>query len=135
MKTKKSPFTMISGFVQTRNHPLVLFQYDELLEHGAEDTDVGRLDRTTGQWASFELEWSATRLWAAKTLFPIVATGPAGRVAVKARSGVPHDEEVIFAGARGPEGLGDIRDLRLIGKHLYATGMNRQVYRRNPTAG
>jgi hypothetical protein len=58
----------------------------------------------------------------------LFAVGPDGRVLVGSTGG--DKEELIDATKNGPGLHGDIRDLRFIGKHLYAAGMGRQVYRR-----
>jgi hypothetical protein len=126
----KPPVSLITGYVQDRNHILVLLRYDELEERGAENTNARRWDRRTNSWANFPVLWSATRLWADPSGLPIILTGPAGKVAIKAKPVVPPDEEDIWPGRGGPALLGDIRDLRLIGQHLYVAGMGRQVYRR-----
>lgn len=135
MAKKTDGLSYVTGFVQNKGYLFALMRYDELEEAGHGDTDIARWDRANKRWASFSLEWAATHLHVASTPTPFAAyaTGPEGRVVIKTASKA--DEELIFPGADGPEGLGDIRDLRLIGETLYATGMNRQVYRRKPTGG
>jgi hypothetical protein len=58
----------------------------------------------------------------------LVIMGAGGYVAVV--TGGTVTEEMVDESVEGPRGRGNIRDMRLIGGHLYAAGMNRQVYRR-----
>ncbi len=76
------------------------------------------------------LAWIATRLAAAPGDGEVYIAGPGGVVATW--HGDRLDHEVIDGSDDGPPGHGEIRDLRWVGKALYAAGMNRQVYRRVP---
>lgn len=125
-----TPLSFLSGFVQSREIGRVIAQIDELTDQGSTQCWLMRWTRNDQKWARFVLEWSATRLWMElghETL--LFAVGPEGRVAVGTTSGIT--EELIDPSAEGPASRGHIRDLRGIGKTLYACGMGRQVYRRD----
>jgi hypothetical protein len=120
-----------SGFVQDRNVVRVIASIDVLRGHDEPDCWLlMKWVRAEDQWLHFSLEWSATRLWVVEQPdLLVLATGPEGRVALLTRTG--NSEEIIDSSREGPRARGPIRDLRGIGKHLYACGMGRQVYRRD----
>jgi hypothetical protein len=85
--------------------------------------------KSENKWQYFPIDWPATRMWAlSKPDIQVFVTGPDGIVFIATLSG--NTEEEIDSSAEGPRARGPIRDLRFIGDHLYATGMGRQVYRR-----
>jgi hypothetical protein len=130
MTKGKLPLSFITGCVQNSDALWGVWRMDAFEDAGEDASDFGLYERSTGQWGHASLDWAATRIVApSKTRYEIYVTGPEGRVAVKTQVG-KFDEEEIWPGRNGPEDLGDITDLRFIGKHLYATGMGRQVYRR-----
>jgi hypothetical protein len=129
---KKPPVSSFFGYVQNRGHVFVLSRLDAFEAAGEPDTTIFDLDLSKGGRSVSFVDWAATHLWADPANgFPVFIAGPEGKVAIKtAPSEAGMSEEEIWPGKQGPKSLGDIRDLRMIGKHLYAAGMGRQVYRR-----
>ena len=127
--SSSNPYSFLSGFAQDRNLGRVIAQVDELKDAGSTSTTILSWTRENGRWFSFRLDWHATRICVVeKPIRQLRATGPAGLVSINTREGAI--EEVIDSSDNGPRRRGDIRDLRLIGEHVYVTGMSRQVYRR-----
>jgi len=96
---------------------------------GGTTTELLRFSTTGARVATAGIPWSATRIAALdeKQLF---ITGPAGLVGIKDSPGPVSKREEICSGKLGPEGIGEIRDMRNIGGNLFVAGMGRQVYRR-----
>jgi hypothetical protein len=129
MASNSNPFSFLSGFVQDRNTGRVIAQIDDLKDAGATDSHLMKWIRSEGRWYSFDLEWHATRLCIVTSPeLHLLAVGPAGIAYVGTAAG--NAEEEIDPTDDGPRRRGDIRDLRIIGAHVYAAGMSRQVYRR-----
>ena len=124
-----NPYSFISGFVEDKNTARAIAQIDELKEAGATDSELLKWTGADGKWYSFDLEWHATRVCVLqKPELTVIAVGPAGIVVEGSSAGV--QEGNIDDSEDGPMRRGDIRDLRVIGKWVYAAGMSRQVYRR-----
>lgn len=124
-----NPFSFLSGIVQDRNVGRVIAQVDELKEAGSTNSRLLRWTRSDGKWQSYRLKWHAIRLGVIPGSDPvIVAIGPDGSY-IEGTSAGP-SEGYIDNSDDGPNRRGDIRDLRIIGGHAYATGMSRQIYRR-----
>jgi|GEM_PF-1226058 len=124
-----TPFSFLSGFVQDRNTARVIAQVDQLRDQGSTASRLMKWTRDEGQWMSFRLEWTATRMWVlTKPEMQVFAIGPDGIVSVGTSKGM--SEEEVDPGDDGPRRRGPIRDLQFIGSHLYVAGMSRQVYRR-----
>ena len=129
MQAATNPYSFLSGFVEDKNTGRVIAQIDELKDAGATDSELLKWTRTDRKWYSFDLSWHATRICVLhKPELQVIAVGPDGIVAVGSTAGVT--EEEIDNSDDGPKRRGDIRDLRIIGKHAYVAGMSRQVYRR-----
>lgn len=80
-------------------------------------------------WSSYRIALTARRMWLLDEPQPkLVVMGAGGYVVVISDVGMT--EEMVDESDDGPRYRGNIRDMRLIGDHLYAAGMNRQVYRR-----
>ena len=78
---------------------------------------------------SFMLPWEARGISYQEYPGPHgIVMGPFGQIRVSAPQG--NTDESVALDDRGPSGLGVLRDLRAIGQHAYAVGMNRQCYRR-----
>jgi hypothetical protein len=78
---------------------------------------------------SFMIPWEAKALCYVPNPSPhVVIVGPFGDVLVSTPRG--NGNEMVDASEDGPSGRGVLRDLRLIGRHVYAAGTHRQVYRR-----
>jgi len=123
-------FNFLSGFVQSHEFARVIAQDDELLAADVNHSLIMKWNEADQEWSYFDLDWIATRLWVMfEPNIQLFATGPAGIVSVVTAQ--DDNEEMIDDSPEGPCGHGDIRDLRLIGEHLYVTGMGRQVYRRD----
>ena len=123
-----NPLSFVSGCILDQDQILVTAQIDELVEAGETDSFVLKWKRSDCKWREVcDLEWSATCLCSGQT-DQIFSTGPLGRVVIHDGNG--SREEDIDNSSQGTSLHGDIRDLQLIGEHLYTTGMGRQVYRR-----
>jgi hypothetical protein len=80
-------------------------------------------------WTSFKIPLTAIRMCQLPGTDPeLVVMGAGGYVHVVSQRRIV--EEMIDLTNEGPRLRGNIRDMRLIGDHIYAAGMNRQVYRR-----
>jgi hypothetical protein len=107
----------------------VIAQIDKLADAGSTRNQIMKWSRPTNGWSYFVIEWSAIRL--AMRLGPqseLYALGANGEVLVASPAG--STEERVNASDEGPRLRGPMRDMRWIGDHLYASGMARQVYRR-----
>jgi len=127
--TKKTPtpYSFGAGFVQDRGTLRVIAQIDALADAGETASQV--MKWASGKWGHFAIEWTAVRIWYTAEPLQAFFMGPDGEILV----GTPKDgprEETLDETTEGPQGRGPLRDLRLIGSHLYAAGMSRQVYRR-----
>lgn len=129
MKGKtRLPISYVAGSIYFSDCVAVLARMDEIEERGGGFTKILTLRRLQRRAGSYAVEWDAIRVCATGEPHAIYAVDVTGRfVAIVDRK---LSEESIWPGPEGPEVLGDIRDLRLIGGCLYAAGMNRQVYRR-----
>jgi hypothetical protein len=91
-------------------------------------TNVLRWTRPDG-WAGLTLQGPIVALCAVYQPEPMVLfLGPEGQVHILRPGG--QADEFVDATDQGPPGRGVLRDMRLIGGHVYVTGMGRQVYRR-----
>ena len=126
-KKSPTPFSFGPGFVQDRGTIRVIAQLDELVDAGETESEI--MKWVSGSWSQFSLDWSAVRLCQVVAPPQVFTLGPDGQIMIGSSSGAPQ-EETLDDTMEGPEGRGPLRDLRWIGKHLYAVGMSRQVYRR-----
>jgi hypothetical protein len=128
-KKTPTPYSFGPGHVQDSETIRVISQIDSLVDAGEIASNVMKWTRKDGSWNSFSIEWSAVRLWlTTKPQTELCILGPDGEALVVSRTG--HAEEALDGTVQGPQGRGPLRDLRWIGGHLYASGMSRQVYRR-----
>lgn len=124
-----TPYSFGSCHVQNRGTIRVISQFDDLADAGEIASNVMKWIAKDGSWNSFSVEWSAVRLWlTTEPQIELCILGPSGEAMVVSQTG--HGEETLDETMQGPQGRGNLRDLRFIGKHLYAAGMSRQVYRR-----
>lgn len=129
-KKKESDISFLSGFVQSRDVARVIAVIDEMAEEGENYSWLMKWTASDEKWVRFDVPWAATRMWVITDRgVEVVTTGPEGRVSILTPSG--NSEEEIDNSPDGPPTAGEIRDLRGIGKGLYACGMWRQVYRRD----
>lgn len=119
-----------SGFVQSRDIARVIGQFDLLMQIGTGASLSQKWTRGAPKpWSVQPVDFTANRIWAYATpTEKVFLMGPAGEVLITTDTG--STQETIEPGKEGPERYGDLMDLRHIGKHLYACGMSRQVYRR-----
>lgn len=85
-------------------------------------------DGQAGKWGLFPMKWIPTRVATLRGPKPCVYA-----LATDGTVGLGHGdyrEEQIDASAQGTRARGPMRDIRVIGDTVYATGMGRQVYRR-----
>ena len=80
-------------------------------------------------WSSTKINLTAIRMCVLNEPGnQLVVMGKGGYVVVMSDGQIT--EEMVDESDKGPRFKGNIRDMRLIGNHLYAAGMSRQVYRR-----
>ena len=119
------------GWVYTRDRVYIVAHAPELERQRMYLTLVLRW---VGEWASFRIDWPVAALCATQPPeLTVYFVGPQGQVQVAVPSGF--SQEVVDDSDEGPAHRGDLRDMRLIGEHVYVTGMGRQVYRRTDRAG
>lgn len=104
-----------------------------VITHVGEGADavpaLAHWDEQAGKWGLFPMKWIPTRV--------ATITGPKPCVyalAADGRVGFGHgnySEQTIDDSKEGTRARGPMRDIRVIGAELYATGMGRQVYRRS----
>jgi len=112
--------------VYRRDRVFVLAHMPELEEQGIHITQVFRW---SDEWSTFRIEWGCTALCAMEIPEPgLLSMQPEGRIHVASSSGFT--EEHVDNSDEGPAHRGVLRDIRLIGEHIYVAGMKRQVYRR-----
>jgi hypothetical protein len=123
-------FTFKTGFVEHKDSVCFVTQIDALAEAGCEDSSLLVLTPSSSGWRSAHVQWPAIRVYVSPTpdarLFML---GVGGEV-LEAVEGASRSESMIDPGPGGVKSRGPMCDLRWIGGHLYAAGMNRQVYRR-----
>lgn len=80
-------------------------------------------------WTSQRIALTARRMWVfSEPRKQSIIMGEGGYLLVLSDGTIR--EEMVDQSDDGPRYRGNMRDLRFIGGHLYAAGMNRQVYRR-----
>jgi photosystem II stability/assembly factor-like uncharacterized protein len=115
------------AFVFSRDRAYVLATLPELEEQHLDFTQV---IRKTDEWASFRIDWTAVHLCVSEIPeLTLLCMGLYGRIYIATSSGF--SEEEVDISSEGPANRGDLRDIRLVGEHVYVTGMGRQVYRRD----
>ena len=120
-------FSFTTGVVRYKDLFYLIATEDKLARKQTPHASILTWDQ--GQWGQGDVEWTAVSVCAVK--YPqeqMVAVGETGEAQV-CGSGEEHDEE-IRDGVVKPDDRGDLRFVRSIGGHAYATGMDRQVYRR-----
>jgi hypothetical protein len=126
---KFNPYTFESGFVESKGVGRVIALIDKLADRGSSSSQLMKWTADGKKWSYFPLEWWATRLCVrGKPCETLFAMCPSGIVLVGSATG--QTEEEVDPSLKGPGGMGDLCDMRWIGKHLYVAGMGRQVYRR-----
>jgi hypothetical protein len=108
-------------------------QVARVIAHVGEGADalpaLAHWDGATGKWGLFPMKWIPTRTATLTTPAPC-----AFALAADGRVGLGHGnyrEETIDDSTTGTRARGPMRDIRVIGDTVYATGMGRQVYRRD----
>lgn len=125
----KNAYSFLSCFVQSRDVFRIVCQIDELKKMGSTSSRLLKYVRSESKVYVFDLDWHATRVGVLTVPeLTLIAVGPSGIVGVGTSKGT--SEEEIDPTNNGPKRRGDIRDLRIIGADVYASGMSRQVYRR-----
>lgn len=131
-----TPFSYVSGAIVDKNTILMLARYDDA--EGA--SCVIKYDLVSQKTLFFDIYFNATHMCLFKDL--IYVTGIDGLVVVftikdmyeagtDGEDDAYFDQESIDDSENGTDTYGDIRELRLIEKSIYAVGMGRQVYRRD----
>src|SRR5262245_9685502 len=118
-------FSFVSGFVQDHDTIRIVAQADALTRAGEPNSSLLKLVLSEDKRYAYDLDWYATSVWAGTVPeLQLFALGPHGRVNVGTLEG--NHEEEIDGSDSGTQVLGELRDLRYIGNHLYVAGMRRQ---------
>ncbi len=126
MTVSSSVWRFARGFVYDRN-TVYIIAYLPQLEH--EKVYVSQVFGWTGEWSGFQVKWMVSHLCLTDKPEPtLLCVSENGRVHVATKEGF--SEETIDDSSEGPAHRGALRDVRLIGEHVYVAGMGRQVYRR-----
>lgn len=119
--------TFASGVVESATSARVICQ---IATGDKEIPAVARWNGPNAKWNLFPMKWEPVRLAFVDSpqpcLFALAGNGTVGF----GYGG--YSEEQIDLTVEGPKGRGPLRDLRVIGKSLFAAGIARQVYRRTP---
>jgi hypothetical protein len=128
----KTLFSFGAGWVRDRNKTRVLGSLDELARKGSLLTALLTwVGPWPGKWLSVEIDWLTNRV--VDDDREIFVMGPTGRVSHHFPGDRPNPRPPVEEEIDAVDGVmrsGDFMDMRLIGEHLYACGMARQVYRR-----
>jgi hypothetical protein len=126
MVQSSSTWGFTRAFVANQKRVYILAQLPELENQGIHLTEVLRW---TGDWGGYRIEWPCIALCGTNLPEPsLLCLGLEGRIHIATPSGFI--EEYIDNSNKGPASRGMLRDIRLIGDHIYVVGMDRQVYRR-----
>lgn len=101
------------------------------VESELEDNDVEHavvFERAQGNWSGWSVEFRAAALAYAPSIKTFFLVGQNG--AVETTTAAKAWDEVIDASDDGPSALRAINGACVVGGHVYAVGMRRQVYRR-----
>jgi hypothetical protein len=130
MVNHPTPYSLLTGFVQSRDVFRTVAQIDQLKDAGSTASQMMKRLNRDGVWTYFSLPWHAVRVVYTEHEQPsAIAIGPDGIVSFSDAKGAT-EENVDEEGPDGPSRRGPIRDLKLIAGVPYAVGMSRQVYRR-----
>lgn len=122
-----TPLTYVTGFVYRNDLVFISAQVDELVEQDVSHTKM--LQWKMGSWGHYMVNWPVTALCGMEPLdLTLFSMGIDGRIHIATKTGF--FEEQIDKSAEGPDQRGMLRDIKKIGKHIYVTGMQRQVYQR-----
>ena len=127
MPAPSSPitFTYGHGIVESRTTDIFINEMDV---GGEKQFALVRWVGSGKPWSYFALGWIPVRLALLPGPPPCnFIVGGDGRVGFGYGS---YSEEQVNDTRTGPQGRGPLRELRVIGAHLYTAGMGRQVYRR-----
>lgn len=125
------PLSYVTGWVFKKDLFFIASQIDELLEDDTSHTKM--LQWSVGDWGHFMLDWPVVALNGAiePSFLKLFSMSPNGNIHIATDTGSwEHVEEHIDESIEGPERRGFLRSMRMIGKNLYVTGMQRQVYQR-----
>lgn len=128
-KRASEVFSFVSGFVQSQNIIRIIAQIDQLNDLDRPNSVMLKWELDISKRSDFHLDWYATQsIVILEPVLEMIAVGPDGKVIVGTATG--QSEEKIGTKDRDSANFGDIRNINFIGKHIYAVGMRRQVYRR-----
>jgi hypothetical protein len=120
------PLSFSTGFVYAKDLVFIASEMDKLAE---EDPHTKMLQWDAGTWTHYLIDWPVVALCVIdEPDLKVLGMGMDGRIHVATSDGF--DEESVDDSIEGPERRGDLRDMRMIGEHIYVAGMGRQVYRR-----
>ncbi|MDF5882270.1 hypothetical protein P4133_20515 [Pseudomonas aeruginosa] len=135
MSFEKNHFSYLHGVVQSRTTIRAVAQIDQLTEQGAANATLIKWNLSSPPPAAFNLAWYCTRMAIQKVPrgggIELIYMGPDGHMGYGTANG--DSEAPIWPAGEGPDVYGVLRDLQGIGDGVYAVGMGRQVYRRDPS--
>jgi hypothetical protein len=100
---------------------------DELASQGVGHAVI--LHWQPGAWDRYSINWPVVALCVIDESGPkLLGMGLEGRIHVRSAAGL--SEEIMDTSVEAPTSRGDLRDMRIIGQHVFAAGMGRQVYQR-----
>ncbi len=122
-----TPYLFLGGYVQSRTVGRVIAQFEDFAQDGSTSSSLMMWNKNKGQWHHFNLGWTAIALHVSQQ--GMLALSADGLVFSADGSGTK--EGKIDDTDQGPAHRGPLTDLCHIGDHLYAVGMERQVYKRD----
>ncbi len=118
-------FVFGRGVCQDRNITRVISHLDEFDNYGSNASSLMMWSRTKNQWHHYNLGWRAIRMGCSQN--GMFALGTNSEVLMAGPGGVT--DEVVSEKPGGDKATG-IRDIALIGDHLYVVGEAGQVFKR-----
>lgn len=125
-------FGFIEGFIFNKDRIVVVVSSAKLEEDGVEHAFV--CDWKDGAWNFWDEDFSVVKVcvYCTSSGLTLIEMGSDGEIRVADASGFR--DEIINTTPESPSRLRPLNDIRLIGNHIYVTGMRRQVFRRRYTA-
>lgn len=124
-----TPYSFMHGSIQDAQVLRVAAQIDEITDSGADESEVMMYNLSTRKWLSRNIEFRVIALATQQGKSPtLIAMGLGGEVMAGNAQGAW--EEHVNDTEDGPMRRGNIRTVTTVGQTVYATGMSRQIYRR-----
>jgi len=125
-RKKRTDYGFTRCAVAKRDRVYILSFLDALEEKGE---NVTKVLRWSGVWNHWIVDWAVGAICVLEhPELQVLSMGLGGRIDLRAVSG--RTEEEVDTGKDGPPYRGLLRDMRVIERQVYVTGMARQVYQR-----